>query len=247
MGGAWEDPNNWKDDHGMQRTPTESDDVAIAGLNPNAGVAVNASDWCRTLFTDGSSGVEIHGGSLICTNPSDLNGPITLNGMLWMQSGTTVNNTFTWAGGMLTLGNNETGAGPVTFTAPIQIVGSDDKFLEAGTLVNTAGITQTGTGKLDLTNQTLKNEATYDLESDADIQNGRIQNDGVFQKSAGAGMSTITGEFDNSSSGQIAVASGTVRLANVGTWTGAAMLVLPDCHLLLDGSNSTVTVPFETL
>jgi hypothetical protein len=243
MGGAWEDPNNWTDENGYHRTPEGSqDDAYILGLDPGASVTVISIAACRTLHTDQFSPVEIDGGHLTLnpTIPSELDGPIVLDGgALWMGSGTIVSNSFAWLGGTLGLGNNEKVNGPVNFTEPIQIDGSDEKFVAEGSLVNTAGITQTGTGKLNLYYQTLMNKATYDLESDADIQSGRIQNDGVFQKTAGTGTSTISSEFDNSASGQINVASGTVQLSHVGTWTGAALSVAPDCHLLLDGTGPT--------
>jgi hypothetical protein len=225
------------DDQGMQRLPNGQDDAYIPDLQEGAQVIVKSAGACRMLHTDELGAVQIDGGELnLGAIPSLLNGPITLDsGALEMGSGTIVNGSFTWDGGRLLLGNNEQVYHEVNFNVPIQIAGSDDKMLQEGTLVNTVGITQTGTGKLDLYHQTLINKSIYSLQSDADIQSGRIQNEGTLVKIAGAGMSTIRSPFDNLASGQISVASGTVRLANVGTWTGASLSVLPDCHLLLDG------------
>jgi hypothetical protein len=246
-GGAWEDPTNWIDENGHHGTPGgASDDAYIPDLNFGASVTVTGYAACGMLQTDQLGAVEIDGGRLFILNPSQLDGLITLNsGTLWMQSGTIVNNTFTWTGGQLFL--HQQGYDPVTFNAPIQIAGSDEKSLASGPLVNTVGITQTGTGNLNLTSETLWNKATYDLESDADIQDGIsqnggiFQNDGIFQKTASSGTSTVSAAFNNSPGGQIMVTSGTVRLSNVGTWTGAALSVLPDCHLLLDGGRTLLS------
>src|SRR5262249_47393397 len=129
MGGAWEDPMNWTDDMGMHRTPIGpegGDDAYIPDLDPGASVTVTSGAGCRTLHTGESGTVVIDGGTLSLSPavPSQLDGSIVLSGgALFMGSGTIVNNSFTWTGGKLGLGNNEPVYGPATLNVPIQIAG----------------------------------------------------------------------------------------------------------------------------
>src|SRR5690606_30476174 len=87
--------------------------------------------------------------------------------------------------------------------------------------------------------------AVYDLAGDGDFRwesgtRGVINNDGVFRKSAGTGVSTMSGggsaiSFNNGAGGVIDVQSGELRLDGPGSSVGGTFLVALNAVLNLNG------------
>jgi hypothetical protein len=119
------------------------------------------------------------------------------------------------------------GAGGLTNSGSLTLVGSSGHFLWSGVLTNSGTITHTGGGSLALASGTsLVNNGFYDLQGDASVggaQGGAFQNNGTFRKSQGTGTSFNT-NWVNNSGGTIDVESGTVRLNDSFTNSGTVIL-----------------------
>src|SRR5690606_32376813 len=145
---------------------------------------------------------------------------------------------FQWVGGYL--------AGPVTNVGALSIVGNGIHYL-LGALNNAGSIVQKDDGRVNFRSGVLNNltGAVYDLAGDGDFRwesgtRGVINNDGVFRKSAGTGVSTMSGggsaiSFNNGAGGVIDVQSGELRLDGPGSSEGGTFLVALNAVLNLNG------------
>jgi hypothetical protein len=241
--GTWTTATNW------------SSNPALPGVGDDVTISRAAGNFLVTLAS-GSQSIN----SLVSDERLTLTG-----GTLTLAAGSTVNNTFTLAGG--TLG----GPGALTLNAPATwdtgtltstVVGTGTNFL--------AGLSITGGGAKSLSRRTLTNSAAatwtagqVNSGSAADFVNAAtgtfnntfdgnwlynlggglstFTNLGTFTKSAGAGATVFTSAFH--SSGTVNVNSGTLQLSAGSTHSGgvnvAASAVLDfasGTHLLNSGT-----------
>ncbi len=155
---------------------------------------------------------------------------LTLNGAL------DITGPFTWSGGVQNGVGSTTANGGITFSPVAAIT------LSGRTLISTGAVIYNGAGNLNISNATFNNNATFDLQTDADIlMTGAAQtfnNNGTFTKSAGAGISSITAAFNNAS--VVNVSSGTldVRAANCGSVCNGAFNVTAGATLAFSSSTA---------
>lgn len=140
--------------------------------------------------------------------------------------------TFNLPPGLLewTTGSIRLTSGPLNNDGTLRLAGPDLKTLRGDQgypMVNNGTIIHTDGGMLNFF-ALLNNRGLYQLESDAGIvlnTAGVIQNTGVFQKTGGAGTSSVEVVFDNAVNAQVNIQSGNMRMlqqTNAGAVTIAA-------------------------
>jgi hypothetical protein len=194
--------------------------------------------------------VNFNGGTVNFNGGTDstVTGAATLSAGVLGGNGTVIFNHLTWNGG----GINRSGEVVVPSGGAMSIVGNSIGFNLAGgnpLLTNNGTITVTGSALYSYaaTNTTIHNQ----LEGIIDIQSniyfstvgtgtGTINNDGLFKKSAGGGVSSITNGWALNNTGTVDVRSGTLSLNGGGTSTGA-FNVSPAASLNFTGGTYTLT------
>ncbi|MDB5337904.1 MAG: repeat-associated core domain protein, partial [Planctomycetaceae bacterium] len=204
-------------------------DVQAGRLNVAGG-----GNWTGGSFTGGASGVvEISSnvnvsGTLTGTGAGELELTGTLTAV---DTGATLNfvpGSLQWTGGLVFAN------APLNNTGSITLPSSTNVRL-LGQFTNSGAITQTGSGTLQFDGNTkLINSvgALYDFAGDGDIDLSGIgggfgpffQNDGTLRKSAGSGVSVVNGiALNNTATGTVEVASGRLKAAGTGAWTGGTI------------------------
>ncbi len=145
-----------------------------------------------------------------------------------------------WMGGTLAAGN------PVTNSGALTLSGTSDVVLNRTVQFNNVGLLRhSSTGRVNLyLNAQFENLAsgTYDLESDGglittDYNPQNFDNFGMFRKSGGTNVSTISISFNNHN-GSIEVDSGTLTLANSGSSSNGTFTVAAGSVVDLTGGQS---------
>ena len=212
--GVWQTATNWNSDS----LPGPSDDVCIP-----AGFAVTLSLGTQSInsLTVEAAGSLTLAGSLSIATASQVNGPLTLGagGTLQGAGEVSIAGLFTWTSGVML------GAGTTNANGGMSISGTSFKDLLSSRILNTVGTTTwTGTGGIRPgTGAVINNSGTWDCQSDATMSNpyggmSAFNNSGTFQKSAGAGTTTVSIPFNNSLT--VDVQSGTLNLSGGGTSSG---------------------------
>lgn len=213
----------------LDSTATGVIDVQAGRLNVAGG-----GNWTGGTFTGGANGVaEISSnvnvsGTLTGTGTGELELTGTLTAV---DAGAALNfvpGYFQWTGGLIFA------SAPLNNTGSITLPSSTNVRL-LGQFTNSGTITQTGSGTLQFDGNTkLINTvgALYDFAGEGDIDVSGIgggfgpffQNDGTLRKSAGSGVSVVNGiSLNNTATGTVEVATGRLKAAGVGNWTGGTI------------------------
>jgi RHS repeat-associated protein len=234
--GFWDVASNWKDEFGVSRLPTSTDDVHLD--RPFTVTHRQNSDTVQSLHAS-TGNLTLSGGSLTLSAASNLDGAFTLSGGTMTLGGElTTAGTIIWSGGFLsagTAGLKNTGTMSLTTASTKSFSGN---LNNAGTILHTAG---------SLSDGFFNNLAggTYDLQGDFSVPSF-TSNAGLFTKSAGTGAVTI-GAF-TSLGGTLDVRMGTLTIDGKGTfnsslgfvltWTGANFLVAQGATVNWIGSDA---------
>jgi hypothetical protein len=171
--------------------------VEIIGHVQRATSNQPSSYFSGTYNGSGAGRVELSGGTFSPLDSAQT--PVTLNFAPGL---------FHWTGGTLAATN----AGTITLSGSnVKTIGTVGQDLR-----NTGTILHTGSGALegvDDFNGTVSNQESgvYDLQSDAAI-NASVQNFGLFRKSGGSSVATVSRRFGNTL-GTVEVSSGTLRFS----------------------------------
>ncbi|MBI3923125.1 MAG: hypothetical protein HY318_17020, partial [Armatimonadetes bacterium] len=229
-GQSWSDKDNWS----TQQAPGFGDDVSIGGgktvvlngsgwyanslncaglLIVNGGLTINAASSVTDLTISSTGSFTLNGNTTL--------GTVSLAGSLYGSGNLTLNNTFTWTGGLLS------GSGLVTNTKQLLVSGSADKVFSARTIANNGTITWSGSGRLGLSyGATLQNGGTFDIQGDAlmfdSTGNCSIPNTGSIKKTGGAGTTTLGVPLTNNG-GTLQADSGILELQVAGTLNGGTL------------------------
>ena len=158
----------------------------------------------------------------------------------------TVNTNFTWTGGV------QSGGGTTALGAGSSSTLSGALTLDGRVLSNSGTTTQSGVTSLTLTNAaTISNSAAWLIDGDGDLLSGTGANvfalgvGGVLQKTSGTGVSDLQIALNHTdgtgTTTDIAVLSGTVRLAGGGTWDGTDPDVSAGAALEIAGGTLSIT------
>jgi hypothetical protein len=179
--------------------------------------------WSGRLTGSGAGAILLDSGTLNIINSALFNFPGGL---------------FQWGGGSL--------AGVVSNLNVLNLTGSDASVLNRGSEIFNLGLVlDTGSGGFDLQQsaafENLAN-ATYNLASDGsvftdDYTPQHFDNYGIFRKSAGTNISTISITFNNLG-GSVDVESGTLALANSGSSSNTTFTVSAGATLDITGGKS---------
>ena len=238
--GFWDVASNWRDELGVSRLPAAGDDVF---LDRPAGTFTithrgTSSTAVRSLHAD-RNGFVLSGGSLTITAASDLDGQFTLSGGSLISNAVfTTSGTSTWNGGTIQ------GSGTIRNIGQWNLTGDSLKSI-SGALENAGIIVHSGSGNLGLNiggvDGTLHNLSggLYDLQGDADFDQGVFNNAGTLRKSAGTDVSTSRfGHRFNNLGGTIDVRTGIVAIAGS---TGVAPSHTGGTYMVTAGATLDVT------
>lgn len=194
--------------------------------NWNAGTAVTGDGLVRVP----SSGyLDVNTGAVVTVANLELNPSGQIRGAGEIR----VSNVFNWLGGAM--GSPGVGATRILAGATLNLSGGDYKLLGSRTLGNAGSLIWTGAGDFNITGgdspPILNNEATgaFDIQTDADIApiccafGGIINNAGLFKKTAGADVTTVTATFNNTAT--VEARSGTLSFYSFTQSAGATRLL----------------------
>ncbi|HRZ94086.1 MAG TPA: hypothetical protein P5022_14365, partial [Candidatus Paceibacterota bacterium] len=230
-GGRWSDAANWA----PNQVPS-IDDTALITQSGVYTVAVNASNAVGGLVVGGSGGTQtvdvssmlrIEGaGNIAAAGRLILSGTLGGSALLQLSGG------MTWSGGKI-----DTNAAVVVNPGGQLTVSSTFNYTKSlhGALTNAGAIRFLGNGNL-LIGGILHNHGggLFDIQTDSDIGlsggPGRIVNEGVFRKSAGAGTTACAVPIENHGAvdvqvGILTLASGSI-LQDGSAFTGAGKTYL---------------------
>jgi hypothetical protein len=197
-----------------------------------AGAAVDLNDGSSflnqsgTYTGTGAGAVQLNSGILNISNPGA---------------------TFNFAGALFQWNGGTIGAGaPFVNAGTMTLLGSGGWGISGGGFHNQGTMIHSGTGALQWgANAFMTNDATgtYDIRSDGIVSNGgRIDNHGMFKKSAGAGTSQVYGNnpddtYFNHLGGTVEVDTGTLKLGR-GDNTGGSFVVAANAVLDLNSGGN---------
>ncbi|MEM9158676.1 MAG: CARDB domain-containing protein, partial [Verrucomicrobiota bacterium] len=216
--GFWDEASNWS----TGVVPTSSDSVMIDRDGVDVTVTVRANAEVDYLVSNES--LAITAGNLSISSDAELNGATEFSG-----------------GGLF--------ATAITNKGTLTISGTGVKNF-GGTLNNEGTISNTGTGNLRFSNGIINNQvgAVFDFAGDGDFRwiggtQGQFNNSGTFRKSAGTGVSNMSGggsaiAFNNAAGGIIEVQSGTLNLNGSGSSLGGDFRVSAGATLLITGTGN---------
>ena len=219
--GNWDNPTNWS----PQQIPGSGDDVTIDRGAANPNISINNSQSVRSIVSAETLLITT-GSSLRLTEPSQLDGALTLQGGLQLDG---AGNLTVGATGSIDWQSGAINGGAQLINHGAILISSATDVSLGGRLSNFAVIEHAGAGNLSI-GGALTNEAggEYDFRSDAGFTgNGTIFNSGTIVKSDGGGVSRIGPSLNSDLyfhhlGGAIAAQSGTIRLdALRGDSTGA--------------------------
>lgn len=236
--GQWHESTNWDTDV----LPADTDDVCIDGFAVTLSFGTQSAG---TLFVSATGGLDITSqATLSLASPSEINGPFSMdNGSLTGTGALTLNGTFDWLQGGMTI------SGGVLATGTVNITGRLTPYIQDSTFRNTAvvnwnegGMTVTGTASI-------VNDGTWEVTHDPymSAQNSRTSNfvnNGTFRKTVATETTRIAVIFHNS--GTVDVQTGILQLENGGDSTGSfvgpgSMVFDGRTHELLPGSLLSVS------
>ncbi len=193
--------------------------------NVASGDWFTASNWNPSGVPGAADDAVVANGGTVTLDAAASVADFTLSNGGRVGTGTlAVSGTMTWSGGTLSGGNDANG--------PLSITGAGEKYFPSGTLNSNFGATWSGIGNIrfDYGAPALAIAAgtVFDVQTDADFTGSggasfmTIDNAGTFQKSAGAGTTSIGSGYGNAfnNTGTVDVQTGTLSFTGGGTSTG---------------------------
>ena len=224
-GGDWETAANWS----SNAVPTASDDLTIAA-NTSINHAAGNADLVHSLTSGAGDTLNLSAGSIALLNASNLVNLDESGGVLIVDAPVSMSGTASqWTGGYVD-GGGLAVQGVLTNTGTLTIASGPSKYvLDDGTLKNQG--TVIADDNLNLQNGTVNNSGVYDFQntSPAAVVNGgnaMFNNSGTLKKSAGAAGAAISSVvFNNSAGATIEADASTLTLAGVNGTYGSTNFV----------------------
>jgi len=233
-GGDWDVASNWVNSANPsdQHVPTSSDDAQINISGITVTHSSNTSDSVDSVTVASGTTLSLSNGRLSIAASSTISGNLTMSGGTLSPAGSlTVSGATTWTGGTINGGGTVTTQGTLTLGSASA---SDNEFLNGATLDNAGSATlavlngNTNYG-LYLENSALFDNlpgASFTFQTDAEIySNGSasitFENEGTLTKAGGTATSPVLATFNQTSTGNLQVQSGTLQLYGGGTISGS--------------------------
>ncbi|NPC59368.1 beta strand repeat-containing protein, partial [Caenimonas soli] len=205
--------------------------------NLGAGNAAKVTSGTTTLNTSlAGTPLDVQGTLVVGSNVTVDSLNLASGGSITGAGDLMVGSSLSWSGGIMT-GSGDTTIGPgatATITGGVSLVRH---------MVNASGgtIVLSGSGQIAaMSPGSLDNSGFFDIQNDGGFAGSAftISNSGTFTKSAGTGVSAVSGvNFINN--GSLAVSSGTLQFGSAG-FSSNSGLVLVGTGATLDNSNTTL-------